>query len=34
MEPPKRKADTKYFQGQPREIAAQIADLLHNERLI
>lgn len=34
MEPPKRKADTKYFQGQPREIAAQIADLLHDERLI
>lgn len=34
FEPPKRNADTKYFSGAPEEIAAQIADLLHDEHLI
>ncbi len=34
FEPPKRNTDTKYFSGAPEEIAAQLADLLHDEHLI
>ncbi len=34
MEPPKRNADTKYFTGSPEDIAAQIAQVLHDEHLI
>lgn len=34
FEPPKRNTDTKYFSGSAEEIAAQIADLLHDEHLI
>ena len=34
LEPPKRNADTKYFSGSAEEIAAQIADMLHDEHLI
>lgn len=34
FEPPKRNTNTKYFEGSAQEIACQIADLLHSERLI
>ena len=34
FEPPKRNANTKYFSGTPEEIAAQLADMLHDEHLI
>lgn len=34
LEPPKRNTNTKYFEGKPEEIAVQIADMLHEERLI
>ena len=34
MEPAKRNTDTKYFEGSAEEIASQIADMLHDERLI
>lgn len=34
FEPPKRNANTKYFEGTAQEIACQIADILHSERLI
>ena len=34
LEPPKRNANTKYFSGSGEEIAAQLADLLHDEHLI
>ena len=34
LEPPKRNADTKYFSGSAEEIAAQLADMLHDEHLI
>ena len=34
LEPPKRNADTKYFSGSTEEIAAQLADMLHDEHLI
>jgi electron transfer flavoprotein beta subunit len=34
LEPPKRNADTRYFSGSAEEIAAQLADMLHDEHLI
>lgn len=34
LEPQKRNANTKYFSGSAEEIAAQLADVLHDEHLI